>query len=337
MMARFRMLFLLAGLGAFSAASAAPVPPAVLTPFIHDGSFDPGDYRFVRGAFPDATAQQVADWKAIEAYGKTCMHDAALVQDAELKKLGIAPSVPEHSGYQDHVCMQVNMAAAASAGFKSWEDFQTAMSQSLPYFQIYEAAVHGAVQALESNPATDTLEEQLTARILPDQMWRFPMMARSLQQISGLDAAAHTALNSRISLAVINVDWENSHWARHVLQTQGWASVLKAGHKPAKMLWTLVQHADVDPVFQVMALRQLEPLARSGQFPKQGYALLTDRVMLATTGKQHYGSQLSCQSHYYAPFSLDTGGDNPKTLDARRADMSLPPEATYLKRFPPHC
>ncbi|MFT8716488.1 MAG: hypothetical protein ABF761_07560 [Gluconobacter potus] len=244
-------------------------PPA-LTSFIHDGNFDPSDYGFVRGAFPDATAQQVADWKAIEAYGKACMHDAALVQDAELKKLGIAASVPEHSGYQDHVCLQVNMAAAASASFKSWEDFQTAMSQNLPYFQIYEAAVHNAVQALESNPEKDTLEEQLTARILPDQMWRFPMMGRSLQQIAGLDASTYAALSSRISLTVINVDWDNSHWARHVLETQGWASVLKAGHKPAKMLWTLVQHADVDPVFQVMALRQLEPLARSGSVSETG-------------------------------------------------------------------
>ncbi|WP_415546015.1 DUF6624 domain-containing protein [Gluconobacter potus] len=81
----------------------------------------------------------------------------------------------------------------------------------------------------------------------------------------------------------------------------------------------------------------LNRLRGRGQFPKQGYALLTDRVMLATTGKQHYGSQLSCQSHHYVPISLDAGADNPKTLDVRRADMNLPPEATYLKRFPPHC
>lgn len=335
MMARFRMLFLLAGLGAFAAASAAPAPPPVLAPLIHDGSFEPGDYGLVRGAFPGATTQQVADWKAIEAYGKACMHDAALVQNAELKKLGVAASVPEESGYQDHVCMQVNMADSVPDGMKSWEDFQRAMSRSLPYFQTYEIAVHDATKALESDPAKDTLEEQITAHVVPDQMWRFS--AESREKIIGLDAPTRSALKSRLISAIINVDWDNSHWARHVLETQGWASVLKAGHKPAKMLWTLVQHADVDPVFQVMALRQLEPLARSGQFPKQGYALLTDRVILATTGKQHYGSQLSCQSHHYAPISLDAGGDNPKTLDARRADMNLPPEATYLKRFPAHC
>ncbi|MBF0864880.1 MAG: DUF6624 domain-containing protein [Gluconobacter potus] len=333
-MARFRMLFLLAGLGVFSAAPAAPAPP-VLAPFIHDGSFEPGDYGFVRGAFPGATAQQVADWKAIKAYGKACMQDAALIQDAELKKLGVAASVPEESGYQDHVCMQVNMADSVPDGMKSWEDFQRAMSRSLPYFQTYEIAVHDATKALESDPAKDTLEEQITAHVVPDQMWRFS--AESREKIIGLDAPTRSALKSRLISAIINVDWGNSHWARHVLETQGWTSVLKAGHKPAKMLWTLVQHADVDPGFQVMALRQLEPLARSGQFPKQGYALLTDRVMLATTGKQHYGSQLSCQSHHYAPISLDAGGDNPKTLDARRADMNLPPEATYLTHFPPHC
>lgn len=336
MVARFRMIFLLAGLGAFSTASAAPAPPAVLAPFIHDGSFNPGDYRFARGAFPGASAQQAADWKAIEAYGKTCMHDAALVQDAELKKLGIIASLPENSGYQDHVCMQVNMAATALDSFKNQIDFQTSMSHSLPYFQIYKIAVQNAVRALESTPAKDTVEEQMAVHVMPDQMWRFPMMG-SLDKVAGLDEATRHTLRSRILLALVDVDWDNSRWAKHVIETQGWTGVLKAGHKTTSRMWLLVQHADIDPVFQVRALHQIEPLARSGQMPKPAFALLTDRVMLKTSGKQYYGSQLSCQNHHYAPYALDAGGQNAATLDKRRADMGLPPEAIYLTYLPPQC
>ena len=58
---------------------------------------------------------------------------------------------------------------------------------------------------------------------------------------------------------------------------------------------------DEDSIFQVMALRKLEPLVKSDQFSKENYALLSDRVMLATTRKQHYGSQLSCHNHQFEP------------------------------------
>ncbi|MFW7268103.1 DUF6624 domain-containing protein [Gluconacetobacter sp. Hr-1-5] len=233
--------------------------------------------------------------------------------------------------------MQVSMAAAAAEGFKSRDAFETALSRSQPYFQTYEAAVSTAGKSLESNPEKDTLEEQITARIIPDQMWRFPMMMGTMEHLPGLDAATYKVLSNRIALAAINVDWNNSRWARHVLETRGWSAVLEAGHKSAERMWLLVQHADIDPVFQVTTLRQLEPLARSGKFSRPGYAMLDDRVMLATTGKQHYGSQLSCQNHHWAPYSLDAGGEDPKRLDARRAEMDLPSEAAYLKYLPAHC
>lgn len=335
MMARFRMLFLLAGLGSFSAASAAPAPPPVLAPFIHDGSFEPGGYGFVRGAFPGATAQQVTDWKAIKAYGKACTHDAALVQDAELKKLGIIASVPKDRGYQDRLCSQILDVTSALEGFANWETFQTALSRSLPYFQTYEAGITASVNAIQG-AEENTLEEEATARIIPDQAWREPL-GGTLDTLSGIDADTLRMLKNRSVYSFEDVDRDNSHWARHLLEMKGWSAVIKAGPRTAKMVWLIVQHADEDPAFQAKALRQLAPYACAGKFARPDYALLTDWVMLATAGKQHYGSQLSCQNHHYAPYSLDAGGEDPKTLDKRRAEMGLFSEATYLTYLPPHC
>lgn len=336
MMARFRMIFLLAGLGAFSTASAAPAPPAVLAPFIHDGSFNPGDYGFVRGAFPGATAQQAADWKAIEAYGKTCMQDAALVQDTELKKLGIIASVPKDRGYQDRLCSQILDVTSARDGFANWEAFRTALSRSLPYFQTYEAGITASVNAIHG-AEENTLEEEATVRVIPDQAWRAPPGMGTLDNLSGVDADTLRMLKSRTEQSIENVDWDNTHWVRHLLGTKGWSAVIKAGPRTAKMVWLMVQHADEDPAFQARALRQLAPYAHAGKFSRPDYALLTDRVMLATTGRQHYGSQLSCQNHHYAPYSLDAGGEDPKTLDRRRAEMGLFSEAIYLTYLPSHC
>lgn len=336
MMARFRMLFLLTGLGVFSAASAAPAPPAVLAPFIHDGSFDPGDYGFLRGAFPGATVQQVADWKAIKAYGKACTHDAALVQDAELKKLGIIASVLKDRGYQDRLCLQILDVISAPEGFANWETFQTALSRSLPYFQTYAAGITASVNAIHG-AEENTLEEETTARIIPDQAWRGALGMETLDTLSGVDADTLRMLKNRTEHSFEDVDWDNSHWVRHLLETKGRSAVIKAGPRTAKMVWLMVQHADEDPAFQAKALRQLAPYVHAGKFAKPDYALLTDQVMLATTGKQHYGSQLSCQNHHYAPRSLDAGGDDPKTLDKRRVEMGLFSEATYLTYLPSHC
>ncbi|GLQ69788.1 hypothetical protein GCM10007866_22410 [Gluconobacter albidus] len=311
----------------------AAAPPPFLSAYIHNGNFSAGDYAFLRGAFPGATSQQITDWKTLQTYGTSCMKDAAHTESSELEKLGINAKLDDERGYQDHLCTQIVFASDETDDFRSWKIFQDALTRSLPYFQTYQSAVSLAVRSLNSDPEKDTFEEQLTLHTVPDQMWRFIMMGAALNDVSGLDPTTRSALRMRSILAGVDVDWTNSHWARHILETQGWSPALKAGQKSAGLMWLLVQHADDDPAFQVMALRQLEPLAKSDQFSKPNYALLSDRVMLATTGKQHYGSQLSCSNHKLTPYSMDQGGDNADTLDARRSEMGLPSEAAYIEHF----
>lgn len=332
-MPRFRMLCRYLAWSTCSIFLTAAAPPPFLATYIHNGHFEAGDYAFIRGAFPGASTQQVANWKALQAYGTLCMKDATHVENEELKKLGINAQVDEERGYQDHLCTQIAFASDVPKDFKTWDAFQDALARSQPYFQTYKSAVDMAVRSLDSNPEKDTFEEQLTSHTVPDQMWRFVMMGGAFNDVSGLDAATRSALQIQSILEGVNVDWINSRWARHILETQGWSPAINAGQKSAMLMWLLVQHADEDPVFQVIALRKLEPLAKSGQFSKQNYALLSDRVMLATTGKQHYGSQLSCHNHHLVPYSMDKDGDNAKILDARRAEMNLPPEAAYIERF----
>lgn len=344
-MPQIRMLCCFLAMGTCSiflaAAAPPPPPPHFLATYIHKGNFEAGDYAFVRGAFSGASEQQFANWKALQAYGALCMKNAAQVENSELKKLSVNAQVSEDRGYQNHLCTQIVFASNVPAIFKNWDDFQDALKRSKLYLQTYKSAVNMAIQSLDNSPEKNTFEEQVTLHILPDQMWRFVMMGAALSDEAGLDERTRSALRMQSVLEGVNVDWVNTHWARHILETQGWSPAINAGQKTAMYMWLLVQHADDDPVFQVIALRKLEPLARSGVFSKSNYALLTDRVMLATIGKQHYGSQLSCHNHHLVPYSMDDGGDNSKTLDARRSEMILPPEATYIesvrKSFPEGC
>ncbi|ATJ90837.1 hypothetical protein HK16_10300 [Acetobacter senegalensis] len=314
----------------------AAAPPPSLVPFITKDNFNAGDYEFARGAFPDAKPEQIASWNTIKSYVHACEQDAGLAEDAQLKDIGVKAVVPRNRGYQDHLCGQVSLALPSAKAFKNWDSFQKALKRSLPYYQTYEAALTAASNAIEVDSDSQNLTEQITARIIPDQGWRYPMMG-TLDTLSGLDTETSTVLQQRILMAMFNTDWDNSQWVRGILKAHGWTNIVKTGKKSSRMMWLLIQHADNDPALQVMALRQIEPLMKTGQFDKADYALLTDRVSLATVGTQYYGSQLSCQHNHYAPFSLDAKGSDPKVLDARRASMGLMSEAKYLTYLPPHC
>ncbi|GLQ67079.1 hypothetical protein JK217_12370 [Gluconobacter kondonii] len=316
--------------------AAAPQPPPFLASFITKGSFVPGDYSFARGAFPGATPEQVANWDQIKPYLHACEHEAALAANASLKQIGVNAKVPEDRDYQDHLCDQVGWAASATKDFTSWDSFQSAFSKSLPYYQIYAAGLSASASAVEVHRDSDNLTDQILARIIPDQGWRYPMTG-SLDALPGVDADTHKALLHRIIADMIETDWDNSHWARRVVTAHGWAALTKMGGKVPGLMWLMVQHADTDPALQVLTLRQIEPLMLAGKFSREDYALMFDRVSLATIGTQHYGSQLSCKNGHFAPYSMDVGGDDSKVLDARRATMNLLPEAKYLTYLPDHC
>ena len=83
-------------------------------------------------------------------------------------------------------------------------------------------------------------------------------------------------------------------------------------------MWLLVQHADADPALQARALKQLEPHAKRGDLDASKYALLTDRVLLASGKPQKFGSQLR-DLKTGAPLPLE----NADALQRERAALGL--------------
>jgi hypothetical protein len=66
----------------------------------------------------------------------------------------------------------------------------------------------------------------------------------------------------------------------------------------------------------------------------QDEAYLYDRITLKLTGKQRYGTQLTCIDGHLVPQSLE---EDTASLDEYRKNVGLPPLSEYLKRFPPTC
>ena len=89
----------------------------------------------------------------------------------------------------------------------------------------------------------------------------------------------------------------------------------------------LVQHADEDPEFQKRALALAEPLMQTRGMSRRQYAMLADRVALASDQPQIYGTQLRLENgKYVLQPTIDL-----ENLDRRRQQMALGPYQAMLE------
>jgi hypothetical protein len=316
-------------LAPFLLAAATPpaptAPPPQIAAHVHDGHFDPGDYGWLRGAFPDATAEQAADWKAITAYADTC-HNAAPHDDVALKALGFDHAPPGYwRGYASDVCDESATARNLANGFKDWPSFRHALDAALPAHRAYLFAVEQAVSVV--SPDEGELRDQLHVIVVPDQMLR-----AAINWGQG-DAAAAPPLDPEATRVLSDLFWpdirrqdhKNTSWLKAEIARHGWPTISKVGKLASNHAWLLAQHADDDPLFQLKVLRLMEPLIAKGEIDKGSYGLLYDRVMLPLTGKQRYGSQFTCDDKGWHPLPLEDEAH----VDARRKALGMKPIADY--------
>lgn len=126
--------------------------------------------------------------------------------------------------------------------------------------------------------------------------------------------------------AVDVVDESNTAWLKSIVLARGWPGRSLVGREAAKSAWILVQHADKDPDFQRLALSEMEKAGPSEVDPAD-FALLTDRVLLASGKKQLFGTQFKIHGER---IELEPTEDMPG-LAARRAKVGLPPLEEYRK------
>ena len=137
----------------------------------------------------------------------------------------------------------------------------------------------------------------------------------------------------------LDIDGHNLAELKPLLDKYGWFGIGKFGSNADRDAWLLVQHADQDIEFQKKVLAALEPLAKTGETNLKNYAYLFDRVAVNLRqpdkrGLQRYGTQGRCIGPgTWAPFPVE----DPESLDARRAEVGLMPEAEYQKFFKDVC
>ena len=124
-------------------------------------------------------------------------------------------------------------------------------------------------------------------------------------------------------------DGENLPWLKAVIAEHGWPGVSLVSADGAHAAWLLAQHADADPGFQRQCLDLLTAAVEAGEATKRELAYLTDRVLLAESRQQEYGTQLTARGGRWVPRNLR----DPEGVDARRAAAGLDTIAEYLTLF----
>lgn len=121
------------------------------------------------------------------------------------------------------------------------------------------------------------------------------------------------------------VDADNTAALQRIIDEHGWPGHSLVGEQAAHGAWLIAQHGELD--FQLRVLALLRQAVDRGEATPAQLAYLTDRCLMRQERPQLYGTQYR-----------DTGDGrgmqlwevvDPETLDARRAEVGLGPQAEY--------
>ena len=158
---------------------------------------------------------------------------------------------------------------------------------------------------------------RIEAMVMQDQEARMRLVEAGK---SGKPSAALVAEVQRI-------DREDTAAMKEIVDRNGWPTISAFGKKCSSNAWLLVQHADLDREFQQRCLDLMKPLVPKHEVSALNYAYLADRVSVAKTGKQVYGTQCRIKD---GKVSLNPVVD-PANLNKRRKEMGMMPIEDYLK------
>lgn len=305
----------------------ALAPPPVLSPFLKDGSLPPGDYRWLRGRFPGASAKEIEVYIAAAGFDNACAARSRTAMVAKLKAMGQAFDAGDGVYSRPAICRQFTQPPIAAG--VSWSTFSAALDRVRPYaIGVLRTTELAEQQVLDHG----SFAEQLRTRPLGEQVLRFAWIE---SQRHGGETATYSPLERSIHEAILlraleDRDQTNTRWLAGWVAKQGWPSRPAAGEDASGAAWLLVQHADNDPAFQLTALRLMDPLAASGAIEARDFAMLTDRVQLKLAGRQRFGTQWTCEKGRRTPLPLER---DQAATDRARAGVGLDTLAENAKRI----
>ena len=182
-----------------------------------------------------------------------------------------------------------------------------------PAFAQNAPEASGETRSIE-NP---DLRAELLAMVEADQAIRQKLIAAGMAEPDPAILAEMMATDARHLARVIEI-----------VDAHGWPGADLVGSDGSEAAFLIIQHGDLATQERMLPL--VEAAYRAGDLSGQSYALLLDRVLMRQGKPQVYGTQA-------APFEEWVDGEpiaapiaDEETVDARRAEVGLPPLAAYL-------
>ncbi|MEL6737966.1 MAG: DUF6624 domain-containing protein, partial [Pseudomonadota bacterium] len=284
-----------------------PDPPTLVAERIVDGRFEPGNFEYLRGFFPDATPEEQEEYTKLTDWLDQCRKEGRARLDAELTELGATLEFDSYTNASAALCRQVFPGEKFKDCFATYEELETAARQArLVFATLVEAA---RLSAERVRPIAADYARELEVRPLGDQLVRLAFswtrVPNDDPRLPHLSEDAALVFNTFLLGEMRRIDHANTLWLKGRVERDGWPKISQVGEKAADMAWLLVQHADADPAFQLKALRLMEPLVAEGEVSKSNYAYLYDRIMLKLAGKQRYATQVTCKDGDRIPRPLE--------------------------------
>lgn len=171
-----------------------------------------------------------------------------------------------------------------------------------------QEAIVAADKAVHSRPELlDELTQLAAARYLP---------------LTAFSPRAH--FPSELA-TLLELNAENTRWARGLIGAHGWLGRSLVGEEGADCAWILVQHADRDRELQDRCLDLLYTAVRHGEADPRHYAMLADRLRRMDGRPQLYGTHCRLVD---GALTFNGAVADPEQLAERRHVLGLPDIAT---------
>ena len=315
-----------------------PLPPdSALEHFTgYEFDFEPGDFAYLRGAFPEATAQEKARWQELATWLDQCEAVAKRKLTARLAELGVQVTLAPDFKAAPYLCRQIPTPERAFTEVTSMAEIEAALPKARLVYDTLIATSDAAIMGLTVRPGDDPgavqalpsagLADEIIADALRHELlvsvfeWtapgfdRTPQLALSPEEVEVLQALTYSQL--------VMVETANVVLLGDVIAERGWPRISDVGSYAATKAWQIAYNTS-DLAFQVEALRAMEPLLEAGEVEKRDYAMLFDRVNFFTTGRQRYGTLQRCEGGRLLPEPVEDEAE----LDRLREAMGLVPMA----------
>jgi hypothetical protein len=113
-----------------------------------------------------------------------------------------------------------------------------------------------------------------------------------------------------------------------IVAKSGWPTISLVGYEASNAAMLVLTHTR-DHAWQLSLLPQLETLADQGKIDGSALATVIDKELVSEGKLQRYGSQFKVVDGEMAMF----GVEDPSGLDARRAQVFLPPMPVYKQQL----